>query len=127
MSLLSFMTASADTTRPPAMSSDKIGDPVTNLESVKITPPQLPDFNREQRYRQMAGLDGTLVQIFECSTESHTHTDSSSSVTQMPDIIAGDRVVISSVTYNVLWAEQQPATGSFGATLLIIMSEDKRA
>ena len=127
MSLLSFMTASADTTRPPAMSSDKIGNPVTNLESVKITPVMLADASRNQSIRQAIGLDGTAVQVFECYTESHTHTDSTASVTQMPDIIAGDRVVVGGVTYNVRWAEQQPATGSFGATLLVYMTEDKRA
>ena len=121
------MTATATTTRPPAMASDKIGNPVTNLESVKITPPQLPDFNREQSYRKAAGLEGTMLQIFETFTLSHAHTDSSAPVTQMPDIIAGDRVVVGGVTYNVRWAEQQPATGSFGATLTIIMTEDKRA
>ncbi len=122
-----MMTASATTTRPPAMSSDKIGNPTTNLESVKITPVMLADANRNQQIRQAMGLDGTAIQVFEIYTQSHTHTDSSSSVTQLPDIIAGDRVVVGGITYNVRWAEQQPATMAFGATLLIFMTEDKRA
>lgn len=122
-----MMTATATTTRSPAMSSGKIGSPVANLESVKITPVMLSPTIGQHAIRQAIGLDGTAIQIFEIYTESHAHTDSSQSVTQIPDIIAGDRVVVGGITYNVRWAEQQPATGAFGATLLIYVTEDKRA
>jgi len=126
MTLLSTMTATATTQRTPAISSGKIGDPVTNLESVKITPVMLQDTRTQLSIRQAIGLEGTAVQVFEAYTQSHAHTDSSSAVTQMPDIRAGDRLITGGVTYVVRWAEQQPATASLSATLILYLTEDKR-
>lgn len=126
MTLSNMMTATATTQRTPAISSGKIGDPVTNLQNVKITPVMLSDTRGQHEIRQAIGMEGTAVQVFECYTEPHAHTDSSVSVNQMPDIRAGDRLVTGGVTYVVRWAEQQPATLSFAATLLIYLSEDKR-
>jgi hypothetical protein len=75
----------------------------------------------------MIGLEGTAIQIFETYTESHAHTDGGVSVTQVPDIRAGDLITIVGVTYAVRLCEQQPPTTSYGATLLIYITEDKRA
>jgi hypothetical protein len=127
MPLNNFMTATASTLRHPAIVSGKRGDPVTHLEAVKITPVMLADTKGVERITKAAGLEGSAVQIFEAYTESHSHTDDSSPVTQLPDIIAGDQLVIGSITYAVRWAEQQPATTSFGATLIVFVTEDKRA
>lgn len=128
MPLRHMMTTTASTTRNPAISGGKIGAPVTNLTNLKITPVMLPSATGQHAIRQLVGLDGTAVQVFEAYTESHTHTDSSVSVTQLPDIEAGDRLVVGSITYTVKWAEQQPATlAGFGVTLLLYLVEDKRA
>lgn len=130
MTLLSMMTATATTTRLPAMASDKIGDPVSNLSGVKIMPVMLPDSrgqSGQHQIRQAIGMDGTAIQIYETYTESHEHVDSTVTVTQMPDIIRGDRLTSDSVTYNVRWSEQQPGTVAFGATLLVYLTKDERA
>jgi hypothetical protein len=127
MPLNNFMTATATTTRNAAMVGGKRGDPVTHLENVKITTVMLPDINRVQTVRKAIGLDGTAVQIFEIYSESHSHTDDSVLVTQVPDIKEGDRVITGGITYNVRAAEVNPATTSFGATLLMTVTEDRRA
>lgn len=127
MTLSNMMTATATTTRLPLMVSNKIGDPASNLSGVKITPVMLPSASGQHQVRQAIGLDGTAVQMFEAYTESHAHVDSTVPVTQMPDIVASDRLTVGGITYNVRWVEQQPATGSFGATLLMYLTEDKRA
>lgn len=127
MPLRHMMTQTASTTRNPAKAGGKVGAPVTNLTNLKITPIMLPDTRGQHAIRQAIGLEGTAVQFFEAYTESHTHTDSGVPVTQLPDIVTGDRLVIGSITYEVLWCEQQPATFSFPATLLIYIIEDKRA
>lgn len=126
MTLSQFMTATATTERHPAMSGGKRSAPTTHLEDVSITPVMLPNAQGQHQIRAAIGLEGTAVQVFEIYTESHEHTDDSSTVDQMPDIEAGDRLVTSGITYVVRWAEQQPATTSFGATLLLYVTEDKR-
>lgn len=125
--LRAMMTTTASTKRAPAMSGGKRGEPTTNLTNLLITPVMLSAMTGQHAIRQAIGLEGTAEQLFEAYTEAHTHTDSGVSVTQMPDIEAGDRLVVGSITYNVKWAESQPATFSFGATLLLYVTEDKRA
>jgi hypothetical protein len=129
MPLVNFMTQTASTKRFSAISSGKRGTLSNHLTSLKITPVMLPDSRSQSAniVRQALGLEGTAVQIFEAYTESHAHTDGGTPVTQMPDIITGDRLVVGSITYQVRWAEQQPATTSFGATLLLYLTEDKSA
>ena len=122
-----MMTATASTTRNPALSGGKIGDPVTNLESVKITAPTLPDRRGTEAIKKAAGLEGSAVQVFEAYTQSHSHTDSGSPVTQIPDIIAGDRLITGGITYNVRTAEKDAASISFGQTLILILTEDRRS
>ena len=121
------LDATCTTTRQPAMSSGKRGEPTSNLSGVSITSPMLSDTRGDWAVRQAIGLEGTAEQLFECYTESHTHTDSSVSVTQMPDIKAGDRLTCDGITYNVKWAEIQAATISFGKTLQLFLTTDKRA
>lgn len=126
MPLRNFMTATATTERAPAMVSGKKGDPVTHLESVKIQPPMLPSAQGQHNIRQAIGLDGSAIQVFETYTESHSHTDDSVTVNQLPDIEEGDRLIEGGVTYVVKWAEPQAGTSSFGKTLMIYMIRDNR-
>lgn len=126
MTLSAMMTTTASTQRTPAIASGKIGDPVTNLQNVKITPVMFPDSRGQQEVRQAMGMEGTAIQVFECYTEPHTHIDSGVSVTQLPDIRSGDRLIIGSITYVVRLAESQPATTSFSATLILYITEDRR-
>lgn len=127
MPLRHMMTQTASTTRHPAPSGGKVGNPVTNLTNLRITPLMLPDATSMHAIRHEIGLEGSDVQIYEAYSESHAHTDSSVAVTQMPDIRKGDKLVIGSITYTVQWAKQQPATTGFGATLLMRIVEDERA
>jgi hypothetical protein len=125
MPLRNFMTTTASTKRHPAKSGMKVGDPVTNLTNLKITPLMLMDTRSALALQQARGLTGTLGQIWETYTESHAHTDSSVAVTQIPDIVAGDKLVVDGVTYNVQWANRQPATTGFGVTLILYVFEDE--
>jgi hypothetical protein len=125
MPLVNFMTQTASTKRHPAMASGKIDAAVTNLTNLKICPLMLPSATGQHAIRELTGFNGANVQFWETYTESHDHTDSSVSVTQLPDIVQGDLLVVGSTTYVVEWIEQQPATSSFGATLLIYVYEDK--
>ena len=127
MPLRDFMTTTASTSRNPAMSSGKKGDPVANLTNLKICSVMLSNATSLHAVRQAIGLEGSAVQVFETYTESHAHTDSGTPVTQMPDIKTGDRLIVGSITYTVRWCETQPATSSFGATLLVYLTEDKLA
>ena len=126
MPLSNFMTATA-TTQRATLTNGKRGDAVTYLQSVKIAPIMLAPTRGMHAIRQAIGLDGTAVQVFETYTEAHTHTKNAASVIELPDIIAGDRLIIDGVTYNVRWAEAETATSGFGKTLIIYFTEDKRA
>lgn len=121
-----MMTTTASTSRRGAVSGSKSGDVAANLTNLLITPVMLSDQNGNHAVRQLLGVEGTAVQIFEAYSESHTHTDSSVSVTQMPDIMAGDRLIVGSITYSVKWAEVQALTFGFGQTLMMYLLEDKR-
>jgi hypothetical protein len=125
MPLRDMMTTTASTTRAPAMASGKIGTPVSNLTNLLITPVMLSAMTGNHGIRQAIGLEGSAIQIFEAYTESHAHTDGGVSVTQMPDIESMDILVVGSVSYLVRFAEIQPATNNFGATLLLYLTEDK--
>lgn len=127
MPLLDMMTQTASTTRLPAKSGGKVGDPVTNLTNLKITPIMLDSARGTHQIRQAIGLEGSAVQVFEAYTQSHAHTDSGVSVNQMPDIETGDKLVVDGVTYHIQWAEKQPAGFVMPATMLLYIIEDKRA
>lgn len=127
MPLRDFMTTTASTTRHPAISGGKRSTPVTNLTNLKITPVMMSSNVGQHATRMAQGLPKAAVHRFETYTESHTHTDSGVSVTQLPDIREDDRLVVGSITYVVVEAEIQPATSGFGATLLIYLDEEKSA
>jgi hypothetical protein len=125
MTLRAFMTSTASTKRAPAMSGGKISSTfVANLSGVLVTYPNPPENKGQQRVMQAQGLQGSAIHEFECFTESHTHTDSGVSVTQMPDILINDIVTIDNVNYLVkevgVWGE----SSSFGKTMYIYMDKD---
>lgn len=125
MALRDMMTTTASTKRNAAMSGGKIPKtPVENLTNLLITPVMLSDMTGNHGFRQALGLEGSSVQLFEAYTESHTHTDGGVSVTQMPDIKNKDLLVVSGVNYLVRFAQIQPATYNFGATLLLYFVQD---
>lgn len=127
MPLRDFMTETASTLRAPAMASGKIGDPVTNLTSLLITKPNPMSATGQQEVRKSLNLDGTAVVIRECFTEAHSHVDSGTPVTAMPDILDGDRLVHGGITYTVKLAQEWGETFSFGETLHMYLVQDKRA
>lgn len=126
MSLRDMMDATCSSQRRGAMSSGKTGDFAANLASCLITSPMLLDAQTSHSVSKLIGLTSGTHQIFQAFTEAHTHTDSSVSVSTLPDIIAGDTLTVNGVTYTVKWAETWPATFSFGATLMMYLIEDKR-
>lgn len=120
------LDATCTTQRRGAMSSGKTSAFAANLASCLVTSPMLLDAQTAQGVSKLIGLDSGAVQIFQCFTEAHTHTDSSVPVSTLPDIIAGDTLTVASVLYVVKWAEIWPATVSFGQTLMMYLIEDKR-
>jgi hypothetical protein len=104
------LDATCTTQRRGATSGNKSGDFAANLASCSITSPMLLDTQTSQAVSTLIGLAGIPVQIFQCFTESHSHTDSSATVNQLPDIIASDTLTTGGVTYTVKWAEIWPAT-----------------
>jgi hypothetical protein len=127
MPLRHFMTTTATVSRTPAVTSGKIGDPVEHLTQVKIQPITLPMGRGQNAIRAAIGFgEGSAIQVFETYTEAHGHYDGGVYVEQVPDIRAGDTLTSGGKSYSVRFAEQQSATSSFGATLIIYMTEDKR-
>jgi len=121
-----FKTILVDTKRVPPKSGGKVGDPVTHLQDVASSPLILPSQQSQQKIRAAIGLDGTAVQLWELRMNKSTHTDGMATVTQLPDVKVGDRVVIDNVNYNVEWADITHPF-SFGDVLLLYLTEDKRA
>lgn len=126
MPLKNWMTITASTQRNPAIVSGKSGEPVTHLTGVKIMPVMLPDSRRIDSVRKAVGLTGGVVQVFETYTESHDHIDGGTSVTQVPDILAGDMLIVGTKTYKVRTAEVNSVTSSFGETLILALTESRR-
>lgn len=126
MALRDMMTTTASTERAAAMSGGKKGTPVTNLTNLLIFGPNPLAMQGQQDVRKALGMDGTAVVIREAFTESHTHTDGGVSVTQMPDIIEGDRLIVGSDIYSVKLGQEWGATSSFGETLHMYLVLDKR-
>lgn len=121
-----FMTATASTKRPSAIDgNDIMGDSlVDKLSNVKLTPPMMPEQSGRWGNHQARGIEGSEAHDYEAYTESHTHTDGGVSVTQMPDIVEHDRLIIGSRIYTVKMAKTEPATFSFGDTLVLHLVED---
>lgn len=120
------MTETVTTERKSNPSDGVFGAPSSHLTGVKITPVMLASAQGAHAIREAIGMQGTAVQFFEAYTEPHAHTDGGLSVSTLPDIVAGDRLIADGVTYTVRWCEKQPATTSTLATLLIYLTEDKR-
>lgn len=127
MTLRRLMTDTASTTRTPAISGGKVGEPVTHLQNVKIVPPMLASATSTHTIRQAIGLEGTAVQVWETYSTVHSHTDGGVTVNQLPDMRNGDRLITGGVTYVIKWTEAQPPTTSYNSTLMVYMVEDKRA
>jgi len=121
-----FKTILVDTKRTPPKTGTKKGDPVTYLENVASSPLILPSQQAQQAVRAALGMEGTAVQLWELRMHKSTHLKEEESVTELPDIVAGDRVVIDSQTYAVQWADT-PHPYSFGQILMLYITEDKRA
>lgn len=119
-----FMTTSASTKRHPTKTSGKITAAVDNLTSLLIFGPNPPENRGQQRNVTAQGMEGAHVHEFEAYTESHTHTDSGVSVTQMPDIVVEDKLVVGSITYTVVETGIWGATFGFGETRYIYMDKD---
>lgn len=119
------MTTSASTTRQAAASGGISGDFAANLTGLYVTYPNPPENRGGQRVMTAQGLEGAAIHEYECYTEAHSHTDSGSTVTTVPDIAVGDKLTIGSTTYTVketgLWGD----TFGFGATRYIYMDADK--
>lgn len=75
----------ANTKRPPVISSGKAGQPVTNLTGIKVTEPVLADDAKELRETYQLG---TLTNIMQCFCQGDL------------DIITGDTLSIPSGTYT---------------------------
>jgi len=125
MTLSAFMTETATTQRMEAMVGGKRGDLEAHLSGVKVTPPMLPSASGQHAIRQAIGIEGAAVQVWECFTEKHAHTDGGVSVTQLPDILKNDRITIDSITYVVRWAKPNSPTSGFGKTLVMYLTEDE--
>lgn len=112
------------TTQRQIMASGKRGNPTTHLENVKITPVQLPSADGQHSIRKAIGMESSIV-VYETYTETHSHTDNSVTVNQVPDIQEGDRLIVGSDTYLVRFAEPQPPLLSVKASLRIVLTKDK--
>lgn len=125
MSFDALATSTISTTRRPAVVDGVRGARATNLESVKVHPIMPFPSQRELEVKQRLGTTGQMVKMHQTFTETHEHTDSSSTVTQLPDIKEGDFIVDGSVKYNVLAVRSWPATAGMTAYLEITLEEAK--
>jgi hypothetical protein len=71
------------------------------------------------------GLEGSAVEKWETYTQSHEHTDSATTVTQVPDIRQGDQLIVGSDKFAVIGVANWPATLVTGAFLQIVLEEKK--
>lgn len=120
------LDATCTTQRRGAISGIKTGDFAANLSACRIVSPMLLDAQTAQGVSKLIGLDSSSVQIFQCFSERHTHTDSATPVTQLPDIKASDTLTVGSIQYTVKWAEIWPSTISYGETLMMYLIKDVR-
>lgn len=127
MGLNRMTTATATTARRPNIAAGQRGAHVAHLSGVTLTPPMLSSATGNHQIVAALGLEGTGVQLWEAYAEAQTHTDDSVETTGVPDIAEGDTITVNGLTYAVRWARVQPATGSFGATLMLYITEEVRA
>jgi hypothetical protein len=109
-------TLVVSTRRSPAAASGKISSPTTHLENVKVVPIVPASEATQRRY----GLE-TLLDVYETFTAEHEHTDDGQQVTQVPDVVAGDKLVDGSTEYEVKQVADWPAVGEVGRFLHLIL------
>jgi len=125
MSLTKLADQTYSTKRPPAMSSGKRAVPAANLTGVKCTAimPMIGDSDKNALFSQ----DGLVVEMWETYAQYQTHTDSGSSVTQVPDIKEGDVLTVGSKDYYVRRVDNWPAAGGLLAFIRVVVEEAKNA
>ncbi len=127
--LFAMATATYSTKRNPAKVSGKTGAPVANLTDVKCLPimPLVQgetSVNTPPRYANKA-VSGRIKGYWITAAEYQTHTDSGASVTQVPDIIERDKLVVGSKDYTVRDVQNWPATGSTLAFIYLLVEESR--
>lgn len=128
MSGLSEMaTATYSTKRSPAQSSSKVGASVTNLESVKFLPIMPLVIGQSGGIPQTGNeaVRGSVKDLWVTVAEYQEHTDSSTTVTQVPDIRPGDVLVVGSTDYFVRGADNWPATDNTLAYIFMTVEESR--
>lgn len=117
MTLRQWMTSTVSTKAPPAVSGGKVGDPVTYLSNLLITPIMPLDLQGQVYVRQSLGIEGSAAKFYEFYTQSHQHVKSGGTVTEIPNIKEGHQVIDGSATYTVRYVEEFPAGWSTAAYL----------
>lgn len=127
--LTKMATATYSTKRNPAKVAGKTGAAVTNLTGVKFVP-LMPLVQGETTVNQpprsaKKALSGRIRDYWITYAEFQTHTDSSVEVTQIPDIIEGDILVVGSTNYKVRGVDNWPATTAFLAYIHVMVEESR--
>ena len=131
MSGLSTMaTATYSTKRNPAKVAGKTGASVTNLTGVKMLP-IMPLVQGETSVNTFPSsikkaVSGRIKGYWLTSAEYQTHVDSTVSVTQVPDIIEGDVLVVGSKSYKVRDVQYLVLVGLYKGYDLLVVCRDGR-
>ena len=128
MSLSKLADQTYSTKRPPAMSSGKRAVPAANLSGVKCTAimPMVGDSDKNALSNRDP-ISGMMLELWETYTQYQTHTDSTVSVTQVPDIKEGDVLTVGSKDYYVRRVDNWPAAGGLLAFIRVVVEEAKNA
>lgn len=127
--LTKMATATYSTKRSPAKVSGKTSISVEHLTGVKAVPlmplvatgvsggniPNAPN----------KSVTGRVKDYWITAMESHAHTDGGSPVTQIPDIIERDVLVVDGIDYKVREVQNWPATISIGAHIYVTVEESR--
>jgi hypothetical protein len=124
--LTKMSTATYSTKRNPAASGGKGGVSVTNLTNLSCTP-IMPSLSLTNTNPMMVNepVKGQVKDLYETYIEYQAHTDGGSPVTQLPDVIENDIVVVGSTDYKVRRVENWPATTTLLAFLRVILEESQ--
>lgn len=127
MSMSKFTTATYSTKRSPVYVASKTGVPVAHLTNVKCVPimPLIKGESDNITRAVNVSVSGRVKGHWVTSTQVHSHTDGGVSVTQLPDIIEDDILVVGSKEYNVKEVHSWPATSSLPAFLYLIVEESR--
>src|SRR3990172_4686010 len=108
MAFSDMATTTVSTKRAGAVSAGKRAAPATNLTGVKILP-IMPINTMRDSVQDRQGLSGQAIETLETYVEYQAHTDSGVAVTQIPDIIEGDIIVVGSAEYEVRHVANWPS------------------